>query len=64
MKPEMGVGEVPGTIYGLVEKGWMTHKSSSSCGLIGIFCAMHQQPDQFYSFSMGILLIIVQKLSN
>ncbi len=26
MKPELGVGEVPGTIYGLVQKGWMTQE--------------------------------------
>ena len=24
MKPELGFGEVPGTVYGLVDRGWMT----------------------------------------
>lgn len=35
--PELAVGEVPGTIYGLSDKGWIDQQSSDMC----IFSDMH-----------------------
>ena len=46
---ELTHGEVPGTIYGLSKMGGLIW-NSLTYGLPTIFCALHPQSDQFYSF--------------